>query len=177
MPSGSQPLPRLTFSGILGSLPPPAEANEIPVSDPYILPPFDSNFTPDLAQYGSLRNDFRPSSAQSYSASEFSLSSTDMDNDSMSEASLQHRSGHDQIQGINLEAMTVGYVPPHHEPHFRSTQSRTNAGANDSVSPADLTRSSGPTRGSGDDSSANLERLERKSSGTIDQSRANRSFY
>jgi hypothetical protein len=132
------------------------------------------------AQYNNSRDDFRPSSAQSHSASEYSWSSTDVDNDSnMSDTGSLFRGQNDQLQGINLDGMTMGAGPSNHywQPHTQlNGQTNHNVGsvkteapsnelhtiAPDSVSPADMRSSVGPIRGNSEEQTAKLQRLERK---------------
>lgn len=158
---------------------PPAEAADISSSNSHIPLPLDAHYMPDsVTHYESIQGDFRSSSAQSHSASEYSYSSTDIDSN-MSDTSSLFNGHNDQIQGINFDGMNMGAGPSNQYWQPRSDpngQTGPNGGpvkaespwddiqtvAPDSVSPADITSSVGPIRGNSADQSARLSKLERK---------------
>jgi hypothetical protein len=193
--SGSQPVREFTGSQFLNiPSPPAAEAVELSVINAHFLPTSDSHFMPDPhAQYNNSRDDFRPSSAQSHSASEYSWSSTDVDNDSnMSDTGSLFHVQNDQLQGINLDGMNMGAGPSNqywqHHTQLNGHDAgsvKTEAPGNElhnlvsgSVSPADIRSSVGPIRGNSEDQTAKLQRLERKLFGThVVNSSSNRSTF
>jgi hypothetical protein len=176
----SQPLP-LSFSGIF-SFPssPPSQAN--------------TSFQPELHQQNvDIGSQFevqdfdhlRPSSAQSYntSNSEFSLSSTDIDNDSvMSDSNPQLQARNDHL-GVDLAHLNMGAGNSaqdqsfwNHQPQngndVQSSNGRTvvpdatwtepRTVAPDSVSPRDGIRLTGPKRGQSEN-----PKIERESPQTL----------
>jgi hypothetical protein len=188
----TQPIP-LSFSGIL-QFPssPPTQANELfePELNQQnldITSQFESQF-PHPSSYNHFGNidNFRPSSAQSHntSNSEYSFSSTDVDNDSvMSESNPQPQARNAHL-GVDLGALDMSAGQPGHGQNFwnyrqqlgqdtQPSNGRTlmpdaienelRTVAPDSVSPRDGVSSTGPMRGQSEDPIAKMKQIERES--------------
>jgi hypothetical protein len=189
----TQPIP-LSFSGILNfPSSPPSQANELfePELNQQnldITSQFESQF-PHPSSYNHFGNidDFRPSSAQSHntSNSEYSFSSTDVDNDSvMSESNPQPQARNAHL-GVDLGALDMSPGQSGLGQNFwnyrqqlgqdtQSSNGRTlmpdaienelRTVAPDSVSPRDGVSSTGPMRGQSEDPIAKMKQIERESS-------------
>jgi hypothetical protein len=186
--ASSQPVRELTFSQILNDSPssPPAEDGP---SDAEIMSQFHAQYPSDDVHHQHRRHpqeEFRPSSAQSHttSASEWSFSSTDVDNDSvMSDAGPQLHARNDQLQGIDLGVMDMEAGSSNQQSYWitpaanASGSQGSNTGAvkteanwdelrtiaPDSLSPQDANSATGPIRGQSEDPASRINRLERES--------------
>lgn len=189
----TQPIP-LSFSGILNfPSSPPSQTNELfepelNQQNVDITSQFESQFPPSSSynHFGNFDN-FRPSSAQSHntSTSEYSLSSTDIDNDSVMSDSNPQPQARNAHLGVDLGAldMSAGQTGQGQNLwNFRqqpgqdtqTSNGRTlmpDAGgdglrtvAPDSVSPRDGASSTGPMRGQSEDPVAKMKQIERESS-------------
>jgi len=187
----TQPIP-LSFSGILNfPSSPPSQANELfePELNQQnldITSQFESQF-PHPSSYNHFGNidNFRPSSAQSHntSNSEYSFSSTDVDNDSVMSDSNPQPQARNAHLGVDLGALDMSarqsglgqnFWNYHQQPgqDTQSSNGRTlmpdasgdelRTVAPDSVSPRDGVSSTGPMRGQSEDPIAKMKQIERE---------------
>lgn len=174
-PSNSQSTPpiQLTFSGLLNipsSPPPPSNELYQPESEQHsvdVTSQFDAHF-PASSTFNHFAHfeSFRPTSAQSEynSNSEYSLSATDMDDDSEMSDSIPQLHGRNDHLGVGLDALNMAVegsasvqsywiAQPQLAGDMQSSNSHTamphqrRTVAPDSVSPRDTVSSTGPIRG------------------------------